>query len=129
MSTALESQLQKATKEYQRLETDLSNAIEARQRLDVQLTENEQVQKEFLSLTSDNEVFKLIGPVLVKQDQGEAKSNVEKRLEYIRNEISRLEVQLKDLNSKQERKRLELVNLQGQIESNQHSTSGAIPAQ
>jgi len=119
MSTVLESQLQKATNDYRKIETDLSNAIEARQRLDIQLTENEQVQKEFGTLTVDNEVYKLIGPVLVKQDQTEAKSNVEKRLEYIRNEISRVEVQLKELNTKQEKKRLELVHLQGQIEGQQ----------
>jgi prefoldin beta subunit len=31
-------------------------------------------------------VFKLIGPVLVKQDLVEAKSNVGKRLEFIGNE-------------------------------------------
>lgn len=34
-----------------------------------------------------NVVYKLIGPVLVKQDQAEAKSNVEKRLEFIRGEM------------------------------------------
>ncbi|KZO91252.1 Prefoldin [Calocera viscosa TUFC12733] len=124
MSAALDTQLQKATNEYRKIETDLSNAVEARQRLDIQLTENEQ---EFKSLTSQNEVFKLIGPVLVKQDQSEAKSNVEKRLEYIRNEISRVEAQLKDLNAKQEKKRLEVVHLQGQMES-QQQPDGAIAA-
>jgi len=35
-------------------------------------------------------VYKLIGPVLVKQDQVEAKSNVETRLEFIRSEMSDL---------------------------------------
>ncbi|KZT62694.1 Prefoldin [Calocera cornea HHB12733] len=124
MSAALDAQLQKATNEYRKIETDLANAVEARQRLDIQLTENEQ---EFKSLTSDNDVYKLIGPVLVKQDQSEAKSNVEKRLEYIRNEISRVEIQLKELNGRQEKKRLQLVHLQGQMESQQPS-AGAITA-
>ena len=32
-------------------------------------------------------VFKLMGPVLVKQDLSEAKQTVEKRLEYIRKEM------------------------------------------
>jgi prefoldin beta subunit len=32
-------------------------------------------------------VFKLIGAVLVKQDQEEAKSNVNKRLEFIQGEM------------------------------------------
>jgi len=38
-------------------------------------------------LTPDNMVFKLMGPVLVKQDQTEAKNNVETRLEFIRGEM------------------------------------------
>ena len=32
-------------------------------------------------------MYKLIGPVLVKQDQTEAKTNVDKRLEFIRSEM------------------------------------------
>ena len=43
--------------------------------------------KEFQTLTSANTVYKLIGPVLVEQDQGEAKANVDKRLEFIRSEL------------------------------------------
>jgi prefoldin beta subunit len=39
-------------------------------------------------LTPNNVVFKLVGPVLVKQDQAEAKSNVDKRLEFIGAEMS-----------------------------------------
>ena len=38
-------------------------------------------------MTPNNLVFKLVGPVLVKQDQAEAKSNVDKRLEFIRGEM------------------------------------------
>jgi len=110
----LDSQLQKATSDYRKIETDLTTTVEARQRLDVQLTENEQVQKELALLTPENEVFKLIGPVLVKQDQAEAKSNVDKRLEFIRNEIKRREDQLKELTSRQEKKRVEIVQLQSQ---------------
>jgi prefoldin beta subunit len=44
--------------------------------------------QEFATLTPNNVVFKLIGPVLVKQDQVEAKGNVDKRLEFIRGEMS-----------------------------------------
>jgi len=38
-------------------------------------------------LDDDANVFKLIGPVLVKQDLAEAKANVNKRLEYITAEL------------------------------------------
>lgn len=38
-------------------------------------------------LEDDANVFKLIGPVLVKQDLAEAKANVNKRIEYITAEL------------------------------------------
>jgi prefoldin beta subunit len=37
-------------------------------------------------LESDANVFKLIGPVLVKQDLEEARQNVNKRIDYITGE-------------------------------------------
>lgn len=43
--------------------------------------------QEFALLKSHNTVYKLIGPALVPQDQAEAKTNVEKRLEFIRGEM------------------------------------------
>ena len=38
-------------------------------------------------LTPKNAVYKMIGPVLVKQEQAEATANVAKRLEFIRSEM------------------------------------------
>jgi prefoldin beta subunit len=43
--------------------------------------------QEFSLLKDHNTIYKLIGPALVPQDQTEAKSNVEKRLEFIRSEM------------------------------------------
>ncbi|CAJ0759596.1 23057_t:CDS:2 [Entrophospora sp. SA101] len=76
-----------AANEFRKIQQDLSNVIEGRQRLDSQLRENEIVQKEFQLLKEDSNIFKLIGPVLVKQDKAEAVQNVNKRLEYIRSEM------------------------------------------
>ncbi|PFH54780.1 hypothetical protein AMATHDRAFT_134272 [Amanita thiersii Skay4041] len=100
--------LQAASAEYQKLQLELANTIEGRQRLEAQLSENEAVKKEFEQLTQENTVYKLLGPVLVKQDQADAKANVNKRLEFIQSEIKRLEGQLKELQSKQEKKKQEV---------------------
>ncbi|KAH9985289.1 prefoldin subunit 6, partial [Russula vinacea] len=116
---SLPARLQAASSEYQKLQTDLSNAVEARQRLDAQLSENELVNKEFATLTPNNVIFKLVGPVLVKQDQVEAKSNVNKRLEFIRGEIKRIETQLEEIEQKSEKKKMELVELQSEIQERQ----------
>lgn len=43
--------------------------------------------QEFASLTPSNTIYKQVGPVLLKQDQDEAKANVEKRLQFIAGEM------------------------------------------
>ncbi|KAI0917804.1 hypothetical protein AcV5_003955 [Taiwanofungus camphoratus] len=127
MSTTLEDRLHATSTDYQKIQNDISVSVEARQRLDAQLSENELVKKEFAQLTEANTVYKLIGPVLVKQDQAEAKSNVEKRLEFIRGEIKRVEGQLKDLDEKSEKKKTELVEIQAALQQ-QQSNSQTAPA-
>ncbi|KAH6916842.1 prefoldin subunit 6 [Coprinopsis sp. MPI-PUGE-AT-0042] len=109
---SLEEKIQQASSEYQKVQSSLTNAIEMRERLEAQLSENELVKKEFATLTEENTVFKLIGPVLVKQDQAEAKSNVDTRLGFIRSEIKRLETQIKEFETKQEKTKDEIVALQ-----------------
>ena len=60
--------------------------------------------QELKLLDDEANVYKLIGPALVKQDPIEAKSNVEKRLEFIGHELSRLETQSKQLEEKRSQK-------------------------
>ena len=45
------------------------------------------ILQELELLDDDANVYKLIGPVLVKQDLAEAKANVNKRLDYITAEL------------------------------------------
>ncbi|CAB4395892.1 prefoldin subunit 6 [Rhizophagus irregularis] len=121
----MEARLEALTSEYQKIQKDLSNAIESRQRLDSQLQENEVVQKEFKLLKDDANIYKLIGPVLVKQDKVEATTNVDKRLEYIKSEIQRVEKQLTDLNEKSEKKKLEVIELQKAYQDQIQKTSAS----
>ena len=41
-------------------------------------------------LKDDASVYKLVGPILAKQDLDECKNNVQKRIEFIDKEIARL---------------------------------------
>lgn len=50
----------------------------------------------------------MVGPLLVKQDLVEAKSNVGKRLEYIEGELKRLDNGLASLDKKQAEKQKEV---------------------
>jgi prefoldin beta subunit len=46
-----------------------------------------EMSQEFKLLEEDANVFKLVGPVLVKQDLQEARANIAKRMEYIKTEV------------------------------------------
>jgi prefoldin beta subunit len=74
------------------------------------------VQKELELLEEDANVFKLIGPVLVKQDLAEAKANVNKRIEYILAELRRMEGTLKTLEEQQRNSQEEVMKLQQRIQ-------------
>ncbi len=68
---------------FHSLETELQANVEARKTFTQQATENEMVLEELKSLEAGANVYKLIGPMLAKQDVVEATSNVTKRLEFI----------------------------------------------
>lgn len=69
------------------LSVELSTLVSARQKLESQQQENVGVQKEFNGLADDATIYKLVGPVLLKQDTTEAKSTVDGRLSYIEQEM------------------------------------------
>ena len=64
--------------------------------------------QELNRLDDDANVFKLIGPALIRQDLMEAKSNVSKRMEYIKNELNRSDNKLKGLEGQSKEKELEV---------------------
>ncbi|KAH7885889.1 Prefoldin [Phlebopus sp. FC_14] len=113
---SLEARLQVASTEYQKLQANLATFVDKRTRLDAQLSENEMVMKEFTNISASNAIYKLIGPVLVPQNPSEAKNNVETRLEFIRGEINRIEVQIKNVEEDSEKKKNELVEIQTMLQ-------------
>ena len=62
-------------------------------------------------IPEDSAVYKLVGPVLIKQDQFEAKSNVQKRLDFISSEMTSLDSQMKGLEEKRSRKQQQVSNI------------------
>ncbi|CAO3612395.1 unnamed protein product [Cunninghamella echinulata] len=114
--SVVEAKLEAESKAFQELQKELTKVIEARQRLNSQQQENEQVSKEFEKLNEEANIYKLIGPVLVKQDKPEATSNVKNRLDLISSEIKRVEGQLKELTEKSEKKKSEIGQLQMQYQ-------------
>jgi prefoldin beta subunit len=95
---------------------DLQSAVDARQKLEAQQQENKAVQKEFASLADDAGIYRLVGPVLLKQDKTEAVGTVDGRLDFIGKEIGRTETRIKELQDSNERKRVELLQLQQKMQ-------------
>ena len=82
-------------KEYRELQKQVAKLQSGAGQANTQIMENEMVLKELGLLEEAAQVFKLIGPVLVKQELVEVKTNVSKRIEFIKNDISRLENNVK----------------------------------
>ncbi|ATZ47585.1 Bcyke2 [Botrytis cinerea B05.10] len=114
-----QQRLQALTEEYQKLQTDLQTSISSRQKLESQQQENKSVQKEFSALSSDSNIYKLVGPVLLKQDKTEAVMAVDGRLEFIEKEIKRVEQAIKDVQDKSDGLKMEIIKLQSETQGAQ----------
>ncbi|KAF7912189.1 uncharacterized protein EAF01_001210 [Botrytis porri] len=114
-----QQRLQALTEEYQKLQTDLQTSISSRQKLESQQQENKSVQKEFSALSSDSNIYKLVGPVLLKQDKTEAVMAVDGRLEFIEKEIKRVEQAIKDVQDKSDGLKMEIIKLQSEAQGAQ----------
>ena len=77
--------------------------------------ENSMVKSELGLLENDDVVYKLIGPILVKQEINEAKLQVDHRLEMINKEINKLDKNYRDNNSKIEENRKSLIEIQNKL--------------
>ncbi|GMH50162.1 hypothetical protein TL16_g00706 [Triparma laevis f. inornata] len=56
-----------------------------------QLNENDMVKTELDRLGENDVVYKMVGPVLIKHELSEAKTTVEKRLEFITSDLGKVE--------------------------------------
>ncbi|KAF2144794.1 uncharacterized protein K452DRAFT_285127 [Aplosporella prunicola CBS 121167] len=107
-----QKELQDLTDEFATLQTELQSVVEARQKLESQQQENIGVQAEFDKIADDANVYKLVGPVLLKQDKSEAVMAVKGRLEFIEKEIKRIEDQINEIQEKSEKKKMDVIALQ-----------------
>ncbi|KAK4143394.1 Prefoldin [Dichotomopilus funicola] len=108
----IQAKLQALSEEFTKLQQDLQDTVQSRQKLEAQKQENVGVQKEFSNLKEGETIYKLVGPVLLKQEKAEAESTVNGRLEFIDKEISRLEQHIKELQGKMEKKKGEIIQVQ-----------------
>ncbi|KAH7345994.1 Prefoldin [Pyrenochaeta sp. MPI-SDFR-AT-0127] len=121
----VQKKLQELSGSYQGFQTELSTAVEARQKLESQQQENTTVKKEFDILDDDANIFKQIGPVLLKQDKTEAVMAVNGRLEFIDKEIKRFEQQIKGIQDKSEKVKMEIIQIQSSAQQSQQAVAAS----
>ena len=78
-------------KENECIEKEQSKIRVALNNYENKKTENSIVKKELSLLDDEDIVYKLIGPILVQQETGDAKIQVDSRIEMINKEIYKLE--------------------------------------
>ena len=87
----------------------------------IALITNLKVKEELDLAPEDGKIFKLIGPALVPQELSEARSNVEKRIDYIAGELKRKEDLMADLDKKQDEAREKMQEVQVQMQKLQQA--------
>lgn len=71
------------------------------------------------------QVYKLFGPVLVKQDLEESRQNVGKRMDYIKKELKRCNDQIEELEKKQDKHRENIQKLQQKLQQQYQAAMAA----
>jgi len=115
-STAIQKKITAEVEQFKSAQKEFSKLVQQRQLLDGQLNENKSVLDELNILGPDNKVYKLFGPVLVKQELEESRQNVGKRMEYIKKELKRCNDTLEILEKRQDKHRENLQKLQQQFQ-------------
>ena len=124
--TVLASAVDTEMAKYRETQESIQQMRASLQQVLSQATENEMVLHELELLNSDEDtVFKIIGPVLIKQDVDEAVQTVKKRLEFIQSEQTKIAEQI----AVKDKKAIELAQRINQMNSTlQQTTAKAVEA-
>ncbi|KAI0023311.1 Prefoldin beta-like protein [Xylariomycetidae sp. FL0641] len=112
-----QAQLQSLSEDYQKLQQELQAAVQSRQKLEAQKQENTGVKQEFARLKEGENIYKIVGPALLKQEKVEAESTVNGRLEFIGKEFERTETQIKEIQERIEKKKGEIIQAQAGLQA------------
>lgn len=98
---AMAAEIDKEVANFREIQEQLQKTRNDLQIVLGQLTENEMVQQELDLLDgTNNTVYKMVGPVLIKNSLEDAKETVSKRVEFITSEKARLEKRAQELEKK-----------------------------
>jgi prefoldin beta subunit len=97
---AMAAEIDEEVAKFRQVQEDLQRVRNDLQIVMGQLAENEMVQQELQLLDANANIYKMVGPILIKNSHDDAKETVSKRIEFITSEKGRLETKAKDLEQK-----------------------------
>eukprot|EP00927_Polykrikos_kofoidii_P079859 TRINITY_DN76695_c0_g1_i1.p1 TRINITY_DN76695_c0_g1~~TRINITY_DN76695_c0_g1_i1.p1 ORF type:complete len:135 (+),score=45.56 TRINITY_DN76695_c0_g1_i1:91-495(+) len=115
--------LEKELEQFKSLQEQVQKNYESRMGQIAQQQETQLVKEEFDNLEDGAVVYKLVGPVLVKQGIDDAKSNVEKRLDYITGELDRSNKIISTMEADMQAKQQLLIKLQQELQQSQGASN------
>ncbi|CBZ56008.1 putative prefoldin subunit [Neospora caninum Liverpool] len=121
-----QEQLTEAMREFDRLIGRMEENLQMRNKLMTQQNENEGVAKELSQLEEDSVLYKVVGPVLVRQNRGDATATVNKRLDYIRGELQRCDKLDSDMKAQLKEATQRIETLQKKMLDREKQRSGRI---
>eukprot|EP00388_Colpodella_angusta_P001755 GDKJ01005336.1.p1 GENE.GDKJ01005336.1~~GDKJ01005336.1.p1 ORF type:complete len:133 (+),score=41.80 GDKJ01005336.1:28-426(+) len=114
---SLKEKLLGGQEKFKKYQTELQTILNNRQTLLTQLNENNSVLAELKELVDDDEIYKLVGPVMIKQSRSDALSNIEKRVEFITEEISRANELMKNVETSMNNVGSEMQSAQSELKA------------
>lgn len=120
----LQKDFQRELDAFKQCQKEMNQLATMRQQLDGQLNENSIVKEELSLLKPSGEVYKMVGPILLRQDNTEAMENIDKRIGYIKNEVEKMDEKVRSLESKQDGYRDKLTKIQQEFQTRRASSQG-----
>jgi len=116
-AAALQEKFTQAVGKFQELQKKYQKVAQNRSQLDAQLTENKIVIEELDLLEDGANVYKLIGPALVKQDLTEARDNVRRRIKYLEDQIKSHDSEINQIEKQMDQQKEAINKLQTQLQA------------
>lgn len=126
----LQQKMENESNEIKKIEAEYQKVVQGKRSLGEKKSENEMVLTELGLVDQDNAtIFKLVGPILAKQDFHEAQSSVSARLAYISKEIDRMDHLEKEFIGNVEDKKRAILKMQNEFRAIAQQMQGAAQGQ
>ena len=102
---------------YKKLKLQTAEKLEKRTRLDTTKNENALLFEELALLQDDTNIYKKSGPILVKVDVEEARTDVQAKMRIISDQIKQIDTQIKNIENKVQSKEKSISEMQQTLQA------------